>query len=272
MSVLICPHCKTSLIREESCYRCSNNHCFDIAKENYVNLLPVNSKKSKNPGDNKKMTMARRNFLLTDHYKPLVVNLSNTITSLLNGREKINILDIGCGEGYYTGHLYNLLPKQYQFTALDISKVAIRYASKRYREIEFCVASAYKLPVESNSLDIIYRIYAPSSEKEISRVLHKGGFLITVTPGERHLYQLRELIYDNVLNLSTKKDESKNLEFVGAERLHYTMDMASSQEVLDLLDMTPFGWKITPEKKEQLLNSKSWSIECDFNISVYRRV
>ena len=51
----ICPICKKSLTLKSKSYRCENNHSFDEAKEGYVNLLPVQYKHSKDPGDNKAM-------------------------------------------------------------------------------------------------------------------------------------------------------------------------------------------------------------------------
>ena len=39
MNILICPVCKNELFFENKTAKCENNHCFDLAKEGYVNLL-----------------------------------------------------------------------------------------------------------------------------------------------------------------------------------------------------------------------------------------
>ena len=67
-----CPLCQQVLVFNEQSYRCTNNHSFDQAKEGYVNLLPVQHKHSKDPGDNKAMVNARRAFLDLGFYQPLV--------------------------------------------------------------------------------------------------------------------------------------------------------------------------------------------------------
>lgn len=270
MNSYICPKCKHTLILTDRTYRCPENHCYDIAKEGYVNLLPIKSKKSKDPGDNSKMTMARRSFLETDLYKVLAYKVAEVLKESL-GNGTSNILDLGCGEGYYTGIISNNLSSSI-FNGIDISKVAVRYGSKKYKNINFCVASAFELPIADNSIDAVTRIYAPSSEVELNRVIKKNGYLLTVTPGDRHLYQLREIIYKEVLNLSTKDDSTENFERIKSENLCYTMEIKEAATIQNLLDMTPFGWKISKEDHKKLFMQSSWSIEADFKIVLYKHI
>ena len=70
-----CPLCQQALLLNEKSYRCENNHSFDQAKQGYVNLLPVQFKHSKEPGDNKAMVQARRAFLDKGYYQPLLDNM-----------------------------------------------------------------------------------------------------------------------------------------------------------------------------------------------------
>ena len=58
-SLFRCPVCGGPLDREERVYRCADRHSYDIAKEGYTYLLPVNQKHSKAPGDDKAMAAAR---------------------------------------------------------------------------------------------------------------------------------------------------------------------------------------------------------------------
>lgn len=267
MNNFTCPICKSILERSENSYICKNNHSFDIAKEGYINLLPINKKKSKLPGDNREMMLARREFLNSGGYYPLVVKLVSVLTPLI--KDKVNLFDLGCGEGYYTGHLKKALPRNSNVSGLDISKVAIRYASKRYKDINFCVASAFSIPLMDNSVDILTRIYAPSLDSELLRCIKKGGFLVTVTPGPRHLYQLREVIYKEVRE--HLKENSAPNGFIKKEgcNFNYMLKIENRSDMENLINMTPFAWKFTKEKREKLLENNQWSIECDFNIEVY---
>jgi len=270
MTSFICPLCQTPFTQTNNTQVCENNHHFDIAKEGYLNLLPVQSKSSKNPGDNQEMMVARRAFLNTDGYLPLANKVAEISKHYLANSEQARILDLGCGEGYYTNIIKQKLPN-YSVCGVDISKVAVRYAAKRYKNIDFCVASAYQIPLENDSLDLMIRIYAPSKAEELQRLIKKNCYLITVTPAPRHLYQLREAIYEKI-NEHPEENEAVN-GFTKIEKidLNYTLEIEKAQQLKDLINMTPFAWKFTKEKLDNLLNQSKWKIECDFNIEVFKK-
>ena len=271
MTTFICPLCKTPFQKINNTQICANNHHFDIAKEGYLNLLPVNAKHSKNPGDNKEMMNARRAFLNSNGYLPLAEKVTTLITSLLANKEQAQLLDLGCGEGYYTNLLANKLPDNSQVNALDISKIAIRYAAKRNKKINFCVASAYNVPLPDNSLDLLLRIYAPSLDSELQRLLKTGGYLVTVTPAPHHLFQLREKIYEHVNEHPQENPSPDGFVKVEQVNLAYPLKITEAQQLQDLINMTPFAWKFNEQTMGELLAEKSWSIECDFNIEVYQK-
>jgi len=270
MNLFRCPICKNDLQDKGKFLKCINNHTYDKAKEGYVNLLPINSKKSKDPGDNLQMITARRNFLESGYYSPLAERLAKILKQVVN--KECNFLDIGCGEGYYTNKLFDLLDLNKNIFGIDISKNAIKYASKRNSKINYAVASAYDLPFKEDSMDIILRIYAPSLTSEIERILKKTGILITVTPGDRHLYQLREIIYNQVKNLSNKSDETETFNKINSYNLKYNIELLKSSDINNLIQMTPFGWKIKEIDLKELLNKQTWIIEADFNIDLYKKV
>lgn len=271
MTPFICPLCQTSFHKTNNTQICVNNHHFDIAKEGYLNLLPVNAKHSKNPGDNKEMMNARRSFLNSDSYLPLAEKVTELINDLLADKKQAQFLDLGCGEGYYTNILANTLPEYFQINALDISKVAIRYAAKRNKNINFCVASAYNVPLADNSLDLLLRIYAPSLDSELQRLIKQGGYLVTVTPAPRHLFQLREKIYEHVNEHAQENDAPAGFVKTKQINLAYPLKITEAQILQDLINMTPFAWKFNPQIMSDLLAENSWSIECDFNLEIYQK-
>ena len=271
MNPFICPLCQTVFQQTNNTQICANNHHFDIAKEGYLNLLPVNAKNSKNPGDNKEMMQARRAFLNSDGYLPLAEKVSELVSAYLTDKEQAQILDLGCGEGYYTALLAEQLPEKFIINGLDISKVAIRYAAKRYKNINFCVASAYDVPLPDNSLDALIRIYAPSLDSELQRLIKQNGYLITVTPAPRHLFQLREKIYQQVNEHAQENSAPSGFNKIEQINLNYPLQVTEAQTVQDLINMTPFAWKFNKQTMQDLLAEKSWSIECDFNIEIYQK-
>jgi len=270
MTSFICPLCQSSFEQRNNTQVCENNHHFDIAKEGYLNLLPVQAKSSKNPGDSQQMMLARRNFLNTGGYLPLAQKIAEISAQYMTDKPA-NILDLGCGEGYYT-NIINQQLAMHNMSGLDIAKVAIRYAAKRYDNIQFCVASAYQVPLHDQFLDLIIRIYAPSKVEELRRLIKKNGYLITVTPAPRHLYQLREVIYEQVNEHAEENEAIVGFTKKKHVRLTYPLKITDKQQLIDLINMTPFAWKFTPEKRELLLDKAAWEIECDFNIEVFQRV
>ena len=103
---LICPICQTPLEPNGSGLACENRHSFDRARQGYYNLLPVQHKNSRDPGDNAAMVEARRRFLEGGHYAPLAARLA----ALAAEYQPARWLDIGCGEGYYTEQIARALP------------------------------------------------------------------------------------------------------------------------------------------------------------------
>lgn len=80
-----CPLCHQPLHCSQLQWRCHSNHQLDCAKEGCiegcVNLLPVQHKCSKLPGDSVEMMQARRAFLdvgyITGHYSTRLWNVWN---------------------------------------------------------------------------------------------------------------------------------------------------------------------------------------------------
>lgn len=265
---LICPLCHQPLLQQANSFRCDAGHQFDQAKEGYVNLLPVQHKGSKEPGDSAEMLQARRAFLDAGHYQPLRDNVAQILAAKL-AEQPAQVLDIGCGEGYYTAALAAALPEA-QLFGLDVAKAAIRMAAKRYQAVKFCVASSQRLPFADASLDAVVRIYAPCNEEELSRVIKPGGFLLTVTPAAHHLQQFKALIYREVQLHAAEEKVYGGFKQVDQQNLHYSMTLSGAAAV-SLLQMTPFAWRAREEVWQNLAASSEFSCDADFTLTLWQR-
>lgn len=265
-----CPLCNLPLRKHENIFRCENNHSFDRAKENYLNLLPVQFKHSKNPGDNKAMVNARRAFLEQGYYQPLVDRLvalyqEKIVTS---ADKPAVVLDAGCGEGFYTHQHKNAENTVY---GVDIAKEAIKKAGKKYQQCHFSVATLSKLPFADGLFSWIVSVYAPILENEFTRVLSEGGFLLTVTPAKQHLMQLKQQIYDDAKEHDDEKLPIEHLALVHQENISYQMHLKTGQDTLNLLAMTPFAFKASEAVKKNVLNSDNFTCQADFLIRLYQK-
>lgn len=266
-----CPLCHQLLTLTDRQWRCPQNHQFDHAKEGYVNLMPVQHKRSKQPGDSPEMMVSRRQFLDAGHYQPLRDQVAQLLDEILPVAAS-TLLDIGCGEGYYTAEVARRLsvPRNIEVFGLDVAKVAIRNAAKRYRNVDFCVASSHRLPFGDQSLDAVLRIYAPCKAEELYRAVKPGGVVLTVAPGPRHLYQLKAMIYSAVQLHDELDERLAGFERIDQQTLAYPMTL-SGAEAFDLLQMTPFAWRASEEVKAALLAETAFSCETDFVIRLHRR-
>lgn len=274
MENFTCPVCGEPLLREEKVCRCQNGHSYDIAKEGYLYLLPPNKKHSDDPGDSREMIMARRRFLEAGNYQLFSDRLNELVLEALPAGSPV-ILDAGCGEGYYAGRLRDYLlengvrPRQY---GLDISKSAVRAAAKKYREIAFAVGSLFGIPVAPESADAVTSVFAPIVSREFYRVLKPGGLLLLAIPSERHLYGLKEILYDQPYENEHRDTEYPGFVFQKRVPVRGELTLSGTQRIEDLFAMTPYFRKTPKEGCERLAHTQKLETEIGFDFLLYRKV
>lgn len=279
--MIICPICKKKLNKENRTYRCENNHCFDLSKSGHINLLLDNQKHSKLPGDDKDMVKSRKNFLERDYYKGISdklneIVLKNCVKKLREDKDaKINILDIGCGEGYYTSNLKNYLDENdinTEIVGIDISKEAVISASKSHKGINWIVASATNIPIEDDSLDFIICMFAKIIPEEKLRTLKKGGKLIIVSTGENHLLQMKEIVYDKVrTDFYSPIEDLKIFNYVETINLKYETFIKENESIINLFNMTPYRWRSPREGIERLFSKNTLKTIVEVNFDIFEK-
>lgn len=267
----ICPICQSPLLQHlpSKGYFCKNKHHFDLAKEGYLNLLPAQYKKSKEPGDSRAMMRARRNFLEAGFYQPMAQALAKIIDTHKSATTPMHILDVGCGEGYYCRQLEALAenPESLDLHGIDIAKNAIFAAAKKQQNARFIVASNKNMPYADQYFDLLLRIYAPSNDQEITRLLKPDGLLLIVTPGPRHLWQLKEFIYKEVKEHSVDVALPAGFAQIASQRVSYKIQPDPEQRMA-LLHMTPFAWRANATTQQQIQRVHNLEIEADFILTL----
>ena len=194
-----CPICQENLTLLESSLKCNNRHSFDLAKFGYVNLAPQ-IKQSANY--DKKNFQNRQQILEAGFYQAILEVVSDLLSNSKNAK---TILDIGCGEGFYSRKLQERHPDK-TFYAFDISKDSVQIAAKSEPNwaVNWFVGDLARLPIKDASMDILLDIFSPANYGEFRRVSSKDGILIKVIPTENHLKEIRQMVQDQL----TKKDYS----------------------------------------------------------------
>ncbi len=261
---LLCPLCTAPLTKQERSCTCANGHSFDIARQGYIHLLPVQNKRSLHPGDTAEQVLARREFLEGGFYAPI----AQALCTLLQGYPG-PILDVGCGEGYYSANLAADLGCE--LTGLDISKEAVRRAAGKYKNAQWLCASAARLPVKDESVGILTSLFALTVPEEFHRVLKADGIFVQVLAAEDHLLGLKSIIYPQLTH--KQKNTVPALEgfrLLQSHPIRFTFTVADGQ-VQNLLYMTPHIYRISKEGLARLQNTQSLTDTASCVINLYTK-
>ncbi|MBT00273.1 MAG: rRNA (guanine-N1)-methyltransferase [Oceanospirillaceae bacterium] len=273
-----CPVCHGPLLvsEDQTCLRCELGHSFDRARQGYWNLLLPQRKRSRDPGDSAEMIQARRRFLDAGYYWLIAEQVGQLLIDRLGQDSSPRILDLACGEGYYTAQIEEALNGAGltpELIGLDISKPAIRAACKRSLQVDWLVATGADIPVPAGSLDVITLMFSRIMAQPMARALRPGGFLIVVWPGAEHLIELREAIYDQVRKreLSPAEALSPWFEPLHEVKLSFDFEVSSADGLSDLLAMTPHGQRIRAQAREALLERGQLDCHADIRIGIFQR-
>ncbi|MGB5397121.1 MAG: methyltransferase domain-containing protein [Gammaproteobacteria bacterium] len=252
---LACPIDGARLQARDKQLVCENGHSFDIARQGYVNLLPVQHKRTRHPGDSKAMVSARTAFLNAACYEPIARTLADIvqaqIAELHVGDGELCLLDAGCGEGYYFDYVFKVLAQtaadtQLSFVGLDISKPAIVEAARRNKHISWIVGTNRQPPLLPESVDIIVCVFGFQSFEGFNRVLKPGGRIILAEPGAEHLAELREIIYSDVKKTpppALTQAEAMGFTRLEDQPLQFQVHLNSNTQINNLLIMTPHFYR-----------------------------
>ncbi len=246
-TVFACPICQENLTLVENSLKCNNRHSFDLAKFGYVNLSPQ-IKQSANY--DKENFQNRQQILESGFYQAILDAVSDLLAS---SKTTTTILDIGCGEGFYSRKLQERHPDK-TFYAFDISKDSVQIAAKSEPNwaVNWFVGDLARLPIKDASMDILLDIFSPANYGEFRRVLSKDGILIKVIPTKNHLKEIRQKVQDQLTNKDYSNQDIKN-----HFREHFTILSSktasltkpiTAEQLQVLLSMTPLLFHVDQSK------------------------
>ena len=242
-----CPICQEKLTLVESSLKCYNRHSFDLAKFGYVNLVPQ-IKQSANY--DKENFQNRQQILETGFYHAILEAVSDL---LANSETSTTVLDIGCGEGFYSRKLQESHPDK-TFYAFDISKDSVQIAAKSEPNwaVNWFVGDLARLPIKDASMDILLDIFSPANYGEFRRVLSKDGILIKVIPTKNHLKEIRQKVQDQLTNKDYSNQDIKehfqeHFTILSNQTASLTKTITADQ-LQALLSMTPLLFHVDQTK------------------------
>ncbi len=271
---LACPLDGLPLHCTGSAWACASGHSFDVASQGYTNLLPVQHKRSRDPGDSKEMVAARQRFLAAGFYQPIAAAVSRAVLAGVPADASISCLDAGCGEGYYLRELAAAVPEDQTLAllGLDISKWAVLAAAKQDRRPTWVVGSNANVPVLPGTLDRVLCMFGFPVYAEFARVLKPGGLLVQVDAGPDHLRELREIIYP-----SLKPERPADLQTpagfrrLPTEALRFPIELTNAEQIADLLAMTPHLHRATAEGRARAAALTALSLGVEVRLTGFQR-
>ena len=214
-------------------------------------------------GDSRESARSRRDFLSKGYYSPL----RDALTELFSEKGG-TVLDICCGEGYYTSALgENPALAVYGF---DLSKEMVRMASKRGGASYF-VANLAAVPVADASFDWAVHLFAPFHEREFARVLKPGGTLYSVIPGSRHLWALKAILYDKPYPNDEELPSASLLRLKGRRKISAEVTLRCPEDIEAVFRMTPYYYHTSQRDRDRLAGLTSLKTEIEFVIGAYER-
>ncbi|MGH3873318.1 MAG: putative RNA methyltransferase [Pseudonocardiaceae bacterium] len=188
LSVLRCPLCVARLSLVSRSLRCARGHCFDIARQGYVNLYSGHRRTA--TADTSPMVAARDAFLSAGHYAPIASTLASLGARLNPAAGPGVAVDLAGGTGYYLGAFLGSVTARAGI-CLDLSKPALRRAVRTHPRVAAVGADVWRrLPLANGSAAIVLSVFGPRNTEEIRRVLARDGILLLVTPTAQHLHEV----------------------------------------------------------------------------------
>lgn len=264
-----CPVCGRVLNEDGRTLRCENNHCFDMAKQGYVNLLQSQKSSKKRHGDDSLMVRARQDFLEKGYYGNLRDAVVNAVAD--NTQKNAVIADLGCGECWYTEMVYGTLENATVF-GIDISKQALIAGSKRCKALKLAVASTADVPLPDESCDAVISIFAPYSEAEVLRILRRGGVFVKAFPLEEHLIELKSVIYSKPYKNEVSITFDEGFEKVSLDYVKSEITLSSNEDIMNLFKMTPYYYKTGQADQQKLEALSSLKTKTEFGVIVLKKI
>ena len=268
--LFVCPKCKGKLNIDPVTFsaKCTLGHSYDKSRFGYYNFLLGSS--GGTHGDNKEMILARREFLSRGFYHPLASSVAEICESVMT--DGAVLLDVGCGEGYYTSIIRDKCQQKCTYiAAFDISKDAMRETAKKKCADEYAVASAYHIPVADESVDVMVNTFSPLAKDEVYRALKKGGHFVMAIPAEAHLFGLKSAIYDTPYKNEVADTTLEGFTLISEKELRYPLQLDTDADIRALFMMTPYAYRTSAAGRERVLALRELKTDAHFLILTYRK-
>ncbi|GGP40994.1 SAM-dependent methyltransferase [Shewanella saliphila] len=254
-------------------FYCDNKHHFDKHTQGYWPLLSNTKTK---PQVLSRQQMRGRHFLLESGlFAPLITQLQARLLSVINASsdQAFEHLDYQCADGYYLRQLVPAVAEAgvaCEHWGITDAENAIFAAAKAQTPAKLILAALKKLPFATQSMDVVTVFDSLLKGKECIRVLKDDGRILMLQPGVRHLWQIKQQVYPDLVEKPLQLNLPNELEIESQQQVSFTQSVAGEQ-ALTLLEMSVFGWRANDELKHKIKATAISELEFDWQIITLKK-
>ena len=263
-SILICPKCATSLHyhQDSQGFYCDNKHHIDKNAQGYWSF--ITSPKFKGAIESRQQLRSKRFLMASGLFSPLMDKLASSFNNLADGKPNVQHLNFSCTDGLYLRHLAeNNNAEDMTHWGVSEAENSLFAANKENTSANLILTPFKKLPFADKSLDIVSLFDVALKGKECLRVLKDSGRLLLLVPGPRHLWQLKQQVYDNLVEKPLLLNLPKQIEVVNSEAITFTGDITGEQ-AMTLLEMNNLAWRVNDQLKHDIKSHSVSGLEFDY--------
>ncbi|MGX9462632.1 putative RNA methyltransferase [Shewanella sp. A14] len=274
---LLCPVCSAPLNQHQasSGFYCDNKHHFDKHANGYWPLLSKTKGKGKAQVESRQQMRGRHFLLESGLFAPLIEQLRAVMLDLCAsyGDTPLQHIDYQCADGYYLRQLVPALVEANitcQHWGITDAENAIFAAAKSETPANLLLLALKKLPFASQSVDIVTVLDSALKGKECIRILKDDGRIVLLQPGIRHLWQIKQQVYPDLVEKTLQLNLPNDIEIDKQQQVIFSQSVTGEQ-ALTLLDMSVFGWRANDQLKHQIKSTAISDLEFDWQIITLKK-
>jgi 23S rRNA (guanine745-N1)-methyltransferase len=269
---LRCPVCTGAVRLDSQQLTCGNEHCFDIARQGYVNLMAGRA----GPGtaDTAAMVAARERFLGGGHYEPLAAAVQSLAAGQDPGRPGL-VVDLAGGTGHYLAGVLDAMPHRYG-ACIDLSVPALRRAARAHPRAAALGADVWRpLPLADCSAALVLSIFGPRNAAETDRILTPEGTLLIAVPSAGHLREVQRPL--GMISIDRRKSQRlagtyRDYAGSGVTSVNYQLSLDHA-DLATLVSMGPSARHVTAQALAARIRPlpSPFTVTVDLQIRIFQR-
>lgn len=265
-----CPLCRQRLhFHEESRgWHCDGKHHFDKREIGYWDFYKGNKPRN---AESRQELRARQFLVTSGLFQPAVESMVKVLQTQDSASER-NCVNLGPGHAWIGKLLAQALTEHEiplkVFSPLESENEAFAAAKSGMEAV--CLTPLKSLPFADASADMLWLLDIPAKGKEWQRILKPGGLLLMLAAGPRHLWQIKEFVYDGLTEKPFVLELSGQFELISETPVSWTHALSVADAKV-LMGMAPWAWRVKEASLKAMEKGDFSGLEMDYRIILAKK-